>query len=264
MNQSILEENLSSLPLGEIKYFDTIGSTNEFALNWAKSGAVDNCLVVANTQTAGRGRLGRKWITEPDSSLAFSLIFQPQPAENRLLPLFSPLGSLAVAETLSGHYAIEHVKVKWPNDVLIDQQKVSGILVESSWLGSKAQVVVVGIGVNVGKGSVPPPEQVLFPATCIETHSVGPVDRVELIGKILKSLLEWRKKITTNEFLSAWDNYLAFRGELVHIQQTDNWSVTGELLGIDKYGNLRIRTGQGGILAVAFGDVHLRPIKKPQ
>jgi len=263
MDQNILQTALASLPLGEIKYFDSIGSTNEYALNWAKSGAADGCLVVANTQTAGRGRLGRKWITAPDASLAFSLIIHPHLDESRILPLFSPLGSLAVAESLHMHYGIDKISVKWPNDVLINQLKVSGILVESSWLGNKAQVVVIGIGVNVAPQSVPPPDQVLFPATCVENNYNKTVDRAQLLGHIIKSILDWRTKITTNAFLSAWDNYLAFRGEMVHVQQTEQWSVSGELLGIDKYGNLRIRTSQGGVLSVAFGDVHLRPIQKP-
>jgi BirA family transcriptional regulator, biotin operon repressor / biotin---[acetyl-CoA-carboxylase] ligase len=262
MDQNNLQTSLAALPLSEIKYFDTIGSTNEYALNWAKSGAADGCLVVANTQTAGRGRLGRKWITSPDSSLAFSLIIHPQPEEARVLPLFSPLGSLAVAETLVQQYAMDKIRVKWPNDVLIDQKKTAGILVESSWLGSKAQVVVIGIGINVAPESIPPADQLLFPATCVENSYGKPIDRIELLSRILKSMLAWRAKITTNEFLTAWDNYLAFRGEMVHVQQTEQWSVAGELLGIDKYGNLRIRTGQGGVLSVAFGDVHLRPIQK--
>ena len=264
MDYESIKTALAPLPIADIKYFDTIGSTNEIALNWAKSGAVDGCLVVANAQTSGRGRMGRKWITVPDSSLAFSLVILPRPEETRLLSLFSPLGRLAVAETLKNDGTIGKVTIKWPNDVLIDQQKTSGILVESSWLGSKAQVVVIGIGINVTPASIPPADQLLFPATCVENHSGKPIDRVQLLSRILKSIIEWRTKITTQEFLTAWDNHLAFRGEWVHVQQTEHWSVTGELLGIDKYGNLRICTAQGGVLSVVFGDVHLRPIQKPQ
>jgi BirA family transcriptional regulator, biotin operon repressor / biotin---[acetyl-CoA-carboxylase] ligase len=263
MNRDMIVSNLSNLPLADIKYYESIGSTNEAATNWAKEGAANNSLVVANEQTAGRGRTGRKWITIPDSSLSFSLIFHPLPDESRSIPLFSPLGSLAVAETLVNQYGIKNVSVKWPNDVLINNHKVCGILVETSWMGDKAQVIVVGVGINVGVESTPPPDQVLFPATSIEKEAGVKIDRLELLNQVLKSILAWRTKVTQNEFLEAWDHYLAFRGEWVHVQQSQHWSVTGELIGIDKYGNLRIRTQQGGELSVAFGDVHLRPAPKP-
>ena len=263
MNQDELRLKLSHLPLAEIKYFDSITSTNEEALNWAKAGAADGSLVVANTQSSGRGRMGRKWVTNPDAALAFSLILHPRPEESRNIPLFSPLGSLAVAETLSKQYGIKKVNIKWPNDVLINQQKTAGILVETTWMGNSAQGVVVGIGVNVTPAAIPPANELLFPATCVETENGSSVDRLELLEKVLVSLLNWRNKITQNEFLQAWDQFLAFRGEYVHVQQTEHWSVTGELIGIDKYGNLRIRTDQGGEFSVAFGDVQLRPAEKP-
>ncbi|MCE1255327.1 MAG: biotin--[acetyl-CoA-carboxylase] ligase [Anaerolineae bacterium] len=263
MNQDEITSTLSHLPLAEIRYFDSISSSNEEALTWAKSGAADYSLVITDTQTAGRGRLGRKWITNPDSALAFSIIIHPRPEEQRILPLFSPLGSLAVAETLSKRYGVDQVNIKWPNDVLIHEKKTAGILVETTWLGNSAQVAVIGIGVNVTPASVPPQDLLLFPATSVELEKGSPVNRIELLGNILSEIIAWREKITQSEFLQAWDQYLAFRGKNVHVQQTEHWSVTGELLGIDKYGNLRIRTELGGEFSVAFGDVQLRPAEKP-
>lgn len=261
--QSLLS-GLSSLALKDVKYFDTIGSTNEFALNWAKSGEADNCLVVSEEQTAGKGRMGRKWVTAANASLAFSYILYPNEDESKNIRLFSPLGSLAVAEVLRQDFGISNVNLKWPNDILIDQQKVSGVLVESAWYGEKAQAVVIGIGINIQSSSIPPTDQLLYPATCVEDHSDKTIDRIDFMNRILKSMFAWRARINSEEFLTAWDEFLAFRGQWVHVQQTNQWSIDGELIGIDKFGNLKIRTDKGSDLCVAYGDVSLRPIQKPE
>src|SRR5215208_1117001 len=99
MNQDELKKALSKLPLGEVKYFDSIGSTNNEALAWATKDAKDLSLVIADEQTAGRGRLDRKWFTPPGTALAFSLILRPSAAERPNLSRVVGLAALSVANS---------------------------------------------------------------------------------------------------------------------------------------------------------------------
>src|SRR4030042_1614769 len=100
----------------------------------AGSNRSDWTLVIADTQTAGRGRMNRKWVTEPGAGLAFTMIFRLKEFEKGHVNLFSPLAALAVAEALEEGYGL-HPAIKWPNDVLLNGKKTCGILAETSWLG---------------------------------------------------------------------------------------------------------------------------------
>src|SRR6266545_2786419 len=153
MNQVELKKMLSKLPLGDVRYFDWIGSTNTEALAWATSDAKDLSLVIADEQTAGRGRLDRKWFTPKGAALAFSLILRPRVEEKPFLTRMVGLAALAIADSLRTRGLI--AQIKWPNDVLIAGHKVCGILIESVWSGEDVDCAVIGIGVNLLKESVP-------------------------------------------------------------------------------------------------------------
>src|SRR5215216_7195670 len=126
MNQTELRKALSKLSLGDVRYFDSIGSTNNEALAWATRGAKDLSLVIADEQTAGRGRLDRKWFTPKGTALAFSLLLRPTAEEKPFLTRIVGLAALAVAESL---LKLElNAQIKWPNDILTNGKKVCGIL----------------------------------------------------------------------------------------------------------------------------------------
>src|SRR5512138_3442617 len=125
MNQNQLRKVLSKLPLGDVRYFDSIGSTNNEALAWATSGAKDLSLVIADEQTAGRGRLDRKWFTPKGTALAFSLILRPAAEDQPFLMRIVGLAALAVADALRTRGLA--AQIKWPNDVLLEGRKVAGI-----------------------------------------------------------------------------------------------------------------------------------------
>jgi BirA family transcriptional regulator, biotin operon repressor / biotin---[acetyl-CoA-carboxylase] ligase len=253
-----IRKSLSDLPLGGVRFFETTGSTNDVALAWAASGALDLALVCAEQQTQGRGRGGHGWFTPPGSALAFSLVLRPLPGEEQLVPLFSALGALAVCEALGAKKL--QPEIKWPNDVLLNHRKVCGVLAESVWTGSKVDSIVLGIGVNVKPGAVPPPEQLNFPATCIETEAGQTFDRTALMRDILVALLYWRGLLTNELFLHAWENHLAFRGERVEIRSEAGDARLGLLEGLERDGSLRLRSPQGQVFTVQFGEVHLRPV----
>src|SRR5512138_661183 len=110
MNQNDLKKVLSKLPLGDVRYFDSIGSTNNEALAWATSGAKDMSLVIADEQTAGRGRLDRKWFTPKGTALALSLILRPTTTEKPYLSRIVGLAALAVTDSLRTHGLVSQIK----------------------------------------------------------------------------------------------------------------------------------------------------------
>jgi BirA family transcriptional regulator, biotin operon repressor / biotin---[acetyl-CoA-carboxylase] ligase len=257
MDQNELKKILSSLPLGDIRYFNTIGSTNNEALAWATSGAKDLSLVIADEQTAGRGRLNRKWFTPKGTALALSLILRPTAGEKAYLTRIVGLAALAITDALRTRGLV--AQIKWPNDVLLHGRKVAGILVESVWSGEEVDCLVVGMGVNVLKGAVPSDELLLFPATSLE-ESLGPaVEREKVIQDILAGIIALRPHISSDSFIASWEKALAFRGEPVQVEQGDGAVLTGKLLGLEPDGSLRLSDDKNSSLTVRFGDVRLRP-----
>ena len=258
MNQNELKKPLSKLPLGDLKFFESIGSTNDEALAWAANDTPDLSIVIADEQTAGRGRLDRKWFTPPGTALAFSLILRPAAEEKRQLARTVGLAALAVAEALRTRGL--DAQVKWPNDVLIAERKVCGILTESVWSGEDVDCVVIGIGVNVLRESVPPTEVLQFPATSIETELGNPVERLEVLHDILAAFVNLRPRMVTDEFILQWGKLLAFQGESVQVDSGSVPPVVGHITGLDSDGSLRLRNEHGESIIVRFGDVRLRPL----
>lgn len=244
--------------LAEIRFYPSLSSTNDEALAWAAAGARDLSLVVADEQTAGRGRMGRQWFTPPGSALAFSLILRPQGAEREMVGLFSGLGALALVDALR-RYGVP-AQIKWPNDVLINRQKVAGILVENVWMGTEVESVVLGIGINVAPASVPPSAGLNFPATCVQAEGQSPVPRLALLQTWLEALQPRRAALASAAFIRDWESLLAFRGELVRVWLDATETVTGQLLGLEPDGSLRIKTETGTERIMRFGEVHLRPV----
>ena len=152
MDVKSLRTSLSDLPLGTIRYYDTIGSTNDEAAAWTEAGAQDLSLVVADEQTQGHGRLQRRWFTPPHTGLAMSLVLrQSQPVEPSasalLLSRLTGLGAVAVCAALQVCCQLE-AQIKWPNDVRLGGRKVAGILAEAYWHGISWRVWCWGLGLT--------------------------------------------------------------------------------------------------------------------
>jgi BirA family transcriptional regulator, biotin operon repressor / biotin---[acetyl-CoA-carboxylase] ligase len=267
MNIETLYSHLGGLPIPHIRYFDTIGSTNDEALAWTAAGAEDGCLVIADQQTKGRGRFQRRWITHPGAALAFSMILHPTPDEMNQVGFFSPLGALAICQALEEKLGLA-AQIKWPNDVILARKKAAGILVEAAWMGDQLQGIVIGIGLNIAAEAVPPANELLFPAISVE-EALGPaakrkpVDREDLLRSILQGIFTWRSRLAEESFHHAWEERLAFREEWVRIEEAgdeESGPISGQITGIDPKGNLLLRNSVGKTVAVVVGDVHLRLI----
>jgi BirA family transcriptional regulator, biotin operon repressor / biotin---[acetyl-CoA-carboxylase] ligase len=258
MEHQSLVDSLVDLEIKAIRYFDSIGSTNDEAVRWAEAGALDMSLVFADEQTSGRGRAGRQWFTPAGSALALSLILRfpgPDQSGGRLARL-SGLGALAVSDALL-EYRLP-AQVKWPNDVLVRRRKVAGVLVEACWEGGQLTAAVLGIGVNAAPQAVPPAYELIYPATCVEAEAGFKIERLELLHAILFHMLKRKESLFTDQFLQDWNNRLAFRGEWVQILEHGK-IMEGQVMGLNEDGSLLLNTRSGQIISIYAGDLRLRP-----
>jgi len=252
-----IEAALRDLPLGGLRYYASTTSTNNLALSWAAEGAPDLALVVADEQTAGRGRFDRRWYTPAGSALAISLVIRPNLQEAQFIARFTALGALSVCEALRSMGL--RSEVKWPNDVLVDRRKVCGILAETVWFGEHVEAVVVGIGVNVSAASIPDPARLNFTAASLETESGTHPGRLPLLHSILEQALAWRLRLCERVFIREWEARLAFLEEMVVVQDDQGNAHTGRLKGLGMDGSLRLALTSGGVATFQGGEVQLRP-----
>lgn len=281
MVADVLQEALQGLPLGPVRYFSSLASTNDEAVSWAAAGAPHLALVVADEQTAGKGRSGRRWLTPPGSALAFSLVLQPRhfpeavekpgalPDAGTLeygydipqwvLSRLTALGTLAVSSALQATLGLAS-QIKWPNDVLLEGKKVAGVLAEVQWQGEQLASAILGIGINVAKDSIVSNHPYGFPPTSIETVLEKPVDRWHLLAATLESLLHWLPRLASKAFLTSWQERLAYRGERVRILRDAAAPLDGRLVGLGRDGALILVTEDGHRLALQSGEVHLRSV----
>lgn len=251
-----LVHGLLGLRFGRPVYlFQQIGSTNDEARRLAGGGGQEGLIVVAEEQTAGRGRAGRKWITPAGAAIAFSLILRPNLPASRAARL-TMLAGVAACE------AIEHVTglradLKWPNDVLISGRKVAGILTESAVLGDALEYAILGLGMNVS--FAPPAAEVDFPATSLQAEAGRAVDRLKLLRAILASLAAHYPSLLDDSLFDHWRARLALMGEPV-VARTESGDQRGRMEGVDPDGALIFRRDSGETLRLTAGDAHLRLI----
>lgn len=256
----IIQNHLADLPLGNIEYFPSIGSTNTHAAKMAAANAPDLSLVIADEQTAGRGRSGRTWLTPPASALAFTLVLHlPEETDTAAIPRVAGLGALAVAQALETEFGLSP-QIKWPNDVLLNGKKTCGVLAEAHWEGSALQALILGIGINIAPSSIPPTEILTFPATCVQGETDQPVERLKLLHQTIAALIEWKTQITEKAFMLAWEKRLAYIGERVRIATNEANDVIGTVKGLTDHGMLRLEMDSGEEKQFPAGEIHLRPL----
>ena len=255
-----LQSALMGLRLGStVRVYDQVGSTNDAARELAEQGAAEGTLALAETQTAGRGRSGRRWITPPGSGLAFSLVLRPTLPLVQL-PRLTMLAGLAACEGIERAAGVDS-RLKWPNDVLVGGRKVAGILAESSLSGEHLDYVVLGIGVNVNAS--PPPEAVDFPATSLAEAAGHAVDRLSTLRGILGAL-EARYASLGSEalFLQAhheWRARLALMDVPIAIH-ADGVVYPCRAMDVEPDGALVVRLESGEVRRWLAGEVRMRPV----
>ena len=236
----------------KIYTFQTIDSTNNCIKALANVGANEGVVVFAEQQTAGRGRMGRSWLSQPEENLTFSVLLRPRiPVEAiNLLPLYVAIAVAQAIENLTGL----HVECKWPNDLLIEKKKVAGILIEGSMRQNQLDYVVIGLGVNVnqlqfGNG-------LLQKATSLRLETGREFDRARLLREILHSLETHYVQAAENEFKSVvpfWMSRTSMINKSIVVSQGGD--VIAEIVkGLSSEGGLILQTN-GKTQTMFAGDV---------
>jgi BirA family biotin operon repressor/biotin-[acetyl-CoA-carboxylase] ligase len=254
---------LSRVELGGLgtsfHFFRTIGSTNDVALTLAAQGDRDLAVVIADEQTAGRGRRGRTWFSPPGSGLYVSLILAPAAAradpERATLLLTMAMG-LALAEAIERATALRSIDLKWPNDLYVAKRKLGGILAEAAATEpGNLMRIVLGYGINVGPMAYPP--ELGDRATSLETELGRAVDRAAVCAATLASAARRYRDLLDGRFdaiLDAWrERAPGASGANVEWQSADG-ALSGVTAGVDDRGALLVRVGDR-IERIVAGEV---------
>jgi BirA family transcriptional regulator, biotin operon repressor / biotin---[acetyl-CoA-carboxylase] ligase len=184
-----------------VRVFDEIGSTNSEAMRWANEGAPEGALVVTNHQTAGRGRRGRSWWSEPGTALQFSLVIRPR-RQLDVMGLLTTAVGLACVEGVEIAAGVR-ADLKWPNDVTVSGRKLAGILVESRVTGGMLDFAIIGIGINVYPSPGAPADVATRATSVYEAASEKEPNRVEVLGWVLDAFERIYPLLGTGEGAAA-------------------------------------------------------------
>ena len=234
-----------------VVYYPTVDSTNSVAKTLAQQGAVEGTLVIADEQTAGRGRLGRRWLAPRGTCLLLSLIFRPDWEVRRAqeLTMICGLGIREAIREVTGLPA----QLKWPNDIMLRSRKAGGILTEVSSSGGHLDYAVVGIGLNVNLQVTALPAE--FNATSIE-HELGrAMPRVSLLQQALMHIEERYCALQAGKSpVREWAAALETLGQQVQLHTAqDTWQ--GLAMAVDDEGALLLRLDDGQVKRVLAGDI---------
>jgi len=257
LNPGEIKAGLQTKVIGkEIKYFKETDSTNIIAREIAAS-VDEGTLVIAESQTAGRGRLGRKWIS-PEGGIWLSIILKPK-MQPQYASRITLLAGVCVAKTIRG-FGLP-AKIKWPNDVLINGKKVCGILTE---IGAEVDLIdylIVGIGIDANVDTESFPEEIRDSSTSLKKETGKEINRVDFVRKLLEEFellyLNFQKE-GFPKILEEWRNMSATIGEWVKIS-TQARTIYGEAIGVDNEGALILETSDGQLEKIVAGNCeHLR------
>ena len=254
MYSTSLDEYLGTKFVGQkTLYYPVTSSTMDVAKQAVSDGAREGTIVIADHQTAGRGRLGRKWVSSPEDSILVSIILYPKIEELRLLNM---IAALAVAQSIEKLTDLKPV-LKWPNDVLIEGKKVSGALIETDVHGEEARSAVVGIGLNVNLDPSSMGE-ISQTATSIREMAGHEVSRLDALQLLLREFEELCLALRHGEPVhQEWQRRLETLGKDVAVRRgSEVWE--GRAESVDKDGNLLLRCLDGSLRTVMAGEVTLR------
>jgi BirA family biotin operon repressor/biotin-[acetyl-CoA-carboxylase] ligase len=233
---------LPSKKLGETLYvFDELSSTNTFALERAKKHAPSATVILADKQTAGRGRLDRSWFSPAESNIYGSLLFFHDKTIQHLgwIPL---MAGVAIAQALETQTGIR-IHLKWPNDLLIAKRKVGGVLCESFSIEQQNKCMVIGFGINVNLSQSEFPQDLQDSATSLQIQCHRPLDRETLIMQIITSLEKGWEDLTFKGHQSClveYNNRCATIGQTIQVHFPDGSQLQGLAHSIGKHGQLRV------------------------
>lgn len=236
--------------------FATVGSTNSYAAELAERGAPNGLVVLSDEQTGGRGRLGRGWHSPRGTNLYASIVLRPSCSPSEI-PSLSLVAGVAVVETIDAVLG-KYVTVKWPNDVLVNGRKISGILLEAKTIVDTVDYVVLGMGINVNTERFPPPLDQSATSIRAERHG-EPYARVEILTALLERFETHYETFLRSAFstiVTAWKRYAPWMGTTISVQSAQG-AITGRAYDLGPTGALLLELSDGTMQEIWAGDLCL-------
>ncbi len=222
----------------KIYIYESCTSTNDLAKSRAEQGEEEGTVFLAKEQTAGRGREGKKWFSEKNKGLYFSLILRPSQLE--FTPLFSLMGALCCLEAIKKLFNLK-IKIKWPNDLIYQNKKLGGVLGEASYKGSILSYLILGFGINTNCNLNDFPEELRNKVTSLKIILEREIENLKLMNAILERIDFWYKtdfSIMKSELITSINEHSIFKkGENLKLKTT-RALLEGKYEGIDKNGAL--------------------------
>jgi BirA family biotin operon repressor/biotin-[acetyl-CoA-carboxylase] ligase len=246
-----LQAALEALPpTWHARYLAAVDSTQDEARVAARAGAPSRSLFVADYQRAGRGRQGRRWMAAPGVALLLSMLFRETTTRPARPWRWTSLASVALVEAIEELAPGVQPAIKWPNDVMLGDRKLAGILAETSWNGLELQAIV-GVGVNVNSGAR---ELATFPsATSLKIASGRQLDRGQLLQAVIQRVDCWIEQ-PADELHAAWESRLWGRGQRLRLRdQAQDQEVI--VLSVASDGSLRVRLADGSERQTTTGEL---------
>ncbi len=253
LSPTAITDNLETRFIGQrVICYPSLPSTNDVAKLEAKKGAPEGSVVLAEEQTAGRGRIKRAWLS-PKGSVALSIVLRPGPDELSSLIMVASLATVHCIEKVSGLRA----QIKWPNDVMIGDKKVCGILIESDVKGKAVDYAVIGIGINVSIKLPDFPE--IAPTATSLSHELGrEVSRLDIIRCLLVETERLYLALPSGDSVyQEWRDRLVTLGKKVQVS-SGGATYRGIAESVASDGSLLLRQPDGGLTRIVAGDVTLR------
>ncbi len=240
----------------EILFYESTSSTNETAFEIGREREdPEGIVVIADTQTCGKGRMGRNWISPPGVNLYFTVLLRPHlPLEEIQFITFAT--AVAVTTVIREETGLQ-AGIKWPNDILINGKKAGGILVEMKSSRERMGILAVGIGINVNMSLNSLPEEIRTDTTSLNIEKREDIDRVTLLGKILTELEKGYKNLLKGNkgaLITEWLRLNSTIGNSVKVRMQDR-TISGTAEGIGDRGELIVRLSSGKTESVIAGDV---------
>ena len=255
LKPEILKQQLNGKFIGhQLHYYEEIGSTNDEAFRLGLAGAPEGTALIANSQSTGKGRMQRVWHSPAGSNIYTSIILRPEITPSRT-PQMSILAGVAVAEVLES-YCPDRIKLKWPNDVLIDGKKVCGILSQVKTAVGEVDFIVLGMGINVNISYGQFTKEICNLATSLAIETGREISRQELIISLYENLAKWYKQLLKDGFGRIKEKWLSISpmiGQTVQVMFREE-AVNGKTTGLDEDGSLILLAVGNKEFKVSAGD----------
>jgi BirA family biotin operon repressor/biotin-[acetyl-CoA-carboxylase] ligase len=250
-----VKEHMNNDLITGFKYFDSVTSTNELALNLKENEAAEGLVIIGGEQTKGRGRLQRNWHSPKGLGLWFSIILKPQKDFDRI-PLLTLIGALSVQK------AAENIGIntdlKWPNDILFNNKKVCGILSQFRSSGNEIERVVVGIGINVNQQEFP--EDLKDTSTSLRIINGSKINRENLLTDILDHFAYYYKIYKSgnyNQIIDIWKTKMSMLNQNITLQTSTGQKIKGKVVDISNKGQLILELPDNTRRKFIAGDVSI-------